>query len=70
VISREAVTVRRRFEIVFWSAVLIVLIGFSRMLLSVHYASDVAAGFLVGGFWLLVGFAVAELSRLRRSARG
>ncbi|NBB92358.1 MAG: phosphatase PAP2 family protein [Gammaproteobacteria bacterium] len=65
VLSREAVTVRRRFEIVFWSAVLIALIGFSRMLLSVHYASDVAAGFLVGGFWLLVGFAIAELIRSR-----
>lgn len=63
VLSREASTVRRRFEIVFWSAVLIVLIGFSRLALSLHYASDVAAGFLVGGFWLLVGFAIAELIR-------
>ncbi|NEZ04704.1 phosphatase PAP2 family protein [Wenzhouxiangella sp. XN201] len=70
VLSREAVTVRRRFEIVFWSAVLIVLIGFSRMLLSLHYTSDVVAGFLVGGFWLLVGFALAELIRSRRSAPG
>lgn len=69
VLSREAVTVRRRFEIIFWSAVLIVLIGFSRMLLSLHYASDVAAGFLVGGFWLLVGFAIAELIRSRRSSQ-
>lgn len=63
ILSRHAVSVRRRFEIVFWSAVLILLIGFSRMLLSVHYASDVAAGFLVGGFWLLVGFAIAEMIR-------
>ncbi len=70
VLAREAVTVRRRFEIVFWSAVLIVLIGFSRMLLSLHYASDVAAGFLVGGFWLLVGFAIAELIRSKRSSQG
>lgn len=68
VLSREAVTVRRRFEIVFWSAVLVVLIGFSRMLLSLHYTSDVLAGFLVGGFWLLLGFAISELLRSRRSA--
>lgn len=66
VLSRQAVTLRIRFEIVFWSTVLVVLIGFSRMLLSVHYASDVAAGFLVGGFWLLVGFAMAEMLRVRR----
>lgn len=70
VLSRESVTVRRRFEIVFWSGVLIVLIGFSRMLLSLHYASDVAAGFLVGGFWLLVGFTIAELNRSRQSSQG
>lgn len=70
VLSREAVSVKRRFEIVFWSTVLIVLIGFSRMLLSLHYASDVVAGFLVGGFWLLVGFAIAELIRSKRNSRG
>lgn len=69
VLSRESVTFRRRFEIVFWSTVLIVLIGFSRMLLSLHYASDVAAGFLVGGFWLLVGFAIAELNRSGRNSQ-
>lgn len=66
VIARGFATTRQRFEIVYWTAVLIGLIGFSRMLLGVHYASDVAAGFLVGGFWLLVGFAVAEHKRHRR----
>ena len=39
---------------------MIVLIGFSRMFLSLHYASDVLGGFLVGGFWLMVGIAVAR----------
>ncbi|MCK5770299.1 phosphatase PAP2 family protein [Algiphilus sp.] len=66
VIARDFATTRQRFEIVYWTAVLIGLIGFSRMLLGVHYASDVAAGFLVGGFWLLVGFAVAEHKRHRQ----
>ncbi len=61
VISRELNTGRQRFELVFWTAALILLIGFSRMILSVHYASDVAAGFLVGSFWLLMGIAIAEL---------
>lgn len=65
VIARDAAMTRQRFEIVYWTAVLIGLIGFSRMLLGVHYTSDVAAGFLVGGFWLLVGFAVAEHKRHR-----
>ena len=54
---------RARFELAFWTMLLIACVGFSRMFLSVHYASDVAAGFLVGGFWLLVGFAVYEYLR-------
>ncbi len=42
------------------AAGLIVLIGFSRIFLSLHYTSDVLGGFLVGWFWLLAGIAVAE----------
>ncbi|HEX6847449.1 MAG TPA: phosphatase PAP2 family protein [Chitinophagaceae bacterium] len=37
---------------------LIVLIGFSRVYLRVHYASDVAAGFIIGLLWLLISLAV------------
>lgn len=64
-VARDLVSVRQRFEVVYWAAVLVGLIGFSRLLLSLHYASDVAAGFLVGGFWLLVGLAAAEHHRRR-----
>ena len=35
---------------------LILAIGFSRVLLSLHYFSDVLGGFLVGGFWLLLAW--------------
>lgn len=38
----------------------IALIGFSRLYLSLHYLSDVASGFLVGGAWLLIGTAIAS----------
>ena len=40
---------------------LIVLIGFSRVYLRVHYASDVAAGFIIGLLWLLLSLAVLKL---------
>jgi len=33
---------------------LIIAIGFSRVYLQVHYASDVLAGFVIGGSWLYV----------------
>lgn len=66
IISRELNTPRQRFELVYWTAVLIFLIGFSRLLLSVHYASDIAAGYLVGSFWLLMGIAIAEQLQRKR----
>ena len=59
-IAREARTWRGRFEVLFWSGALIFLIGFSRIFLSVHFVSDVAAGMLVGGIWLLAGIAWLE----------
>jgi len=40
--------------------VLIILIGFSRVYLRVHYASDVAAGFIIGLLWLLISLAVLK----------
>ncbi|HYZ22459.1 MAG TPA: phosphatase PAP2 family protein, partial [Rhodopila sp.] len=50
---------RERFEITFWAAVLVALISLSRVFLGVHFATDVAGGFLLGGSWLLVGLALA-----------
>ena len=38
--------------------ILIVLIGFSRVYLRVHYISDVLAGFIIGLLWLYVSIAV------------
>ncbi|HEX2237353.1 MAG TPA: phosphatase PAP2 family protein [Gammaproteobacteria bacterium] len=58
---------REQFEVVFWSTVLIGMISFSRVSLSVHYTTGIATG-LVGGFWLLVGSAIAAHLRMRRAA--
>ena len=56
--------------VTFGTALLILAIAFSRVYLSVHHPSDVAAGLLVGGFWLLAGIAVAELLRPQPAAAG
>jgi undecaprenyl-diphosphatase len=61
--ARDLAGPRQRFEVVFWIGVLIVLIGLSRLYLGVHFVSDVASGYLVGGFWLLIGFTIAEWTR-------
>jgi membrane-associated phospholipid phosphatase len=49
------------------AALLVVLIGFSRMYLGVHYFSDVVAGYAAGGVWLSALITGAET--IRRSNR-
>jgi len=39
---------------------LILLIGFSRIYLRVHYASDVLGGFIIGLLWLLISLAMLK----------
>ena len=60
VIARRLPDAASRFDLVYGTVVLVGLVGLSRIYLSVHFASDVAGSFLVGGFWLLVGFTLAE----------
>lgn len=62
-IARDLPVLRQRFEVVFWTVLLVLLIGFSRIILSVHFLSDVLSGLLVGGFWLIVAFALSEWAR-------
>lgn len=47
------------------SVALILCVGYSRVVLHVHYLSDVLAGFLVGSAWLIVCIGTARLIRTR-----
>lgn len=52
-----------RIFVVFVATLTIVLIGISRMVLGVHYLSDVVGGFIAGGVWLATCIAAVELRR-------
>lgn len=47
----------------------LLLIGISRVYLHVHYASDVLAGFVLGGLWIAVGIFVEKRSRAIQRGR-
>ena len=62
-------TWRARTAVVFGAALLVLLIGFSRMYLGVHYFSDVVAGFASGGIWLSTLITASEILRRRSKVR-
>ncbi|MBI5793747.1 LssY C-terminal domain-containing protein [Candidatus Uhrbacteria bacterium] len=49
-----------RLNMIFLSTVIILLIGFSRLYLGVHYLSDVLGGYLLGMIWLIIGISLCE----------
>ena len=56
-----------KWTLIFLLAILMLIVGFSRVYLRVHYATDVVAGFCVGFLWLT--FALWLLNRIERNSR-
>ncbi len=51
---------KRKLDIFFIGIILIMLIGFSRLYLGVHYVSDVWGGYLTGFIWLIIAIGFSE----------
>ncbi|HEY4651419.1 MAG TPA: phosphatase PAP2 family protein, partial [Pontibacter sp.] len=67
---RSSRTKKHFRKIIVWAAVvLILLVGFSRIYLGVHFLSDVLAGYLLGLLWMLVGISLAEVMHDRSKKR-
>jgi len=56
-----------KWSLIIFLLVLMLIIGFSRVYLRVHYATDVIAGFCVGTVWLI--FAIWLLNRLEEQSK-
>lgn len=61
IVWREVDQKKLKYGISIFLLLLILLIGFSRVYLRVHYATDVLAGFAVGGLWLIISLALLRL---------
>jgi len=64
-----AVRASRRTPTVVAVTGLVLLIGFTRLALGVHYLTDVVAGFVLGAAWLTVCVAIFSLWRIDRGRR-
>lgn len=54
---------------IFIASLLVLLIGFSRLYLGVHYLSDVLAGYIIGFIWFGIGiYGIKLLNRRKLSA--
>jgi undecaprenyl-diphosphatase len=51
------------------AVVMIILVGYSRIYLGVHYLSDVAAGYTLGVLWLAVCFTGLQMVNRRAELR-
>jgi undecaprenyl-diphosphatase len=62
-------TWQARAAVVFGTTLLVLVIGFSRIYLGVHYFSDVLAGFAAGGVWLSALITGMEIIRRRKAGK-
>ncbi|MFZ0451756.1 MAG: LssY C-terminal domain-containing protein [Desulfatiglandaceae bacterium] len=69
IVMREAKRWETKVNICFAGIALVLLIGFSRLYLGVHYLSDVWAGYLVGALWLIAGISICEWLRSGQAGR-
>lgn len=52
-----------KWLVMFLAFMMIIMLGVSRIVLQVHYPSDVAAGFALGLAWVLIGLIIYEFFR-------
>ncbi|MFN3403606.1 MAG: phosphatase PAP2 family protein [Cytophagaceae bacterium] len=67
IIHKEVKSFGLRFILISALALLIILIGISRIYLRVHFATDVIAGFALGAIWLIITIGV--LRKIERFTR-
>ncbi len=60
ILIRNSKKWKYKINIFFAGFITILLIGFSRLYLGVHYVSDVWGGYLAGAIWLIIAISISE----------
>ena len=66
---RTNTSLKMRTVLMTTGTLIIILIGFSRLYLDVHYLSDVLGGYLIGTLWLIIGIITTEVIIYRRNIK-
>lgn len=70
-IIEEMKSMSRKRLVMLFAVVLLLLIGASRVILQVHYPSDVIAGFAYGYIWVFISILLYNyLKKIKLSKRG
>jgi undecaprenyl-diphosphatase len=69
-IIRNAKQRNKKINAFFAGFILVILIGFSRLYLGVHYASDVWGGYLAGAIWLIIAIGFSEYFSYKKQKSG
>lgn len=67
VLVRNVKLWKTKFWLFLSGGIVVLLIGFSRLYLGVHYVSDVWGGYLVGAVWLVIGISLSEWWLLKKT---
>lgn len=68
-ISQETKNYILKYSAITIGVIIVLLLGFSRLYLGVHYLSDVLAGYAIGDIWFLIGvYGIKFINRKRISA--
>ncbi|RXJ02125.1 PAP2 family protein [Anaerobacillus alkaliphilus] len=64
---RKLETTQGRVSLIFFSVIMIMIMGFSRIYLGVHYPTDILGAYLLSGIWLYLTIWIYQLIMERRA---